>query len=546
MGDLNNDGVMEVAISDLSGYLHIIEPNGQPLPGWAGGKSLLPPNAGPLNSDNYASPIIADIDGDGDLDVVAGAGVYIGAYDAAGNYTNLTNVVFNYPNARLNAAALGQFDGKGGMELAFVSNSLSATQKPEFVSILQLAPSSTTSPWPMHRRTPDAFAVQRSPIFLRDFVRNMYRAFLGRYPAENETIYRVRQMVNNELNQYRFAYDVASSEEALKKVVADSYRTILGREASASDQQYWYGLMRDGKISRTGFLEALLNSSEFLRTVGTDSAARVKRLWELARGYTPDAASVAAWANVLDKGWASYSDLVHQWVYKSDEGVFHLLYPLYFLGLPGKPIRGDALVAAAYDLRHGMSFESIASKIIASNGDYASTGTLPAWIRSIYRDVLGRDPAPLEIAYRVRQFDQGVINEVNYARDLVNSDEAHKRFVQEQFQKYLGHLPTDGGESLKNYSSREALISTIVSSQEYFNLNGGTAESFVRAAYRDIAGINPAPQDAVNAWVAQVQGGNRAPWPTPCCVTPRTTGRRSSTPTSSTSRTRPLGFWPRA
>lgn len=74
VGDLEGDGAEEIALAS-NGQLHVLDGNGSPLPGW--------PRL--LDGDVVASPLLADLDADGRLDVLMGTfNGLLYAHDAQG------------------------------------------------------------------------------------------------------------------------------------------------------------------------------------------------------------------------------------------------------------------------------------------------------------------------------------------------------------------------------------------------------------------------------------------------------------------------------
>ena len=78
--DVTGDGVMEIIVGDASGYVHIFDGSGSELDGWPVQTQIKPgvnPNASafddvtPIHDAISSSPAVGDIDGDGELNVVA-------------------------------------------------------------------------------------------------------------------------------------------------------------------------------------------------------------------------------------------------------------------------------------------------------------------------------------------------------------------------------------------------------------------------------------------------------------------------------------------
>jgi len=160
VADIDQDGDLEVIAADRGGFLHVVQGNGQALPGWACGKQIATQSA---PQDGYASPIVADIDGDGKPDIVASNGPNLTGFDQNGNVIFQYVTVSNPPEGRFNAAAVGQWDGIGGMELVSVSNLSAVPNRPSLVSVFHLDTSTLAAPWAMLRRSADGVAVRIRP-----------------------------------------------------------------------------------------------------------------------------------------------------------------------------------------------------------------------------------------------------------------------------------------------------------------------------------------------------------------------------------------------
>lgn len=81
LGDLNGDGLVDVVISCADGYLYAWTGNGTPLPGWP----VRPTNESGGTGVIVGSPVIADLDGNGDLEVIIPIGWDLVAFNHDGS-----------------------------------------------------------------------------------------------------------------------------------------------------------------------------------------------------------------------------------------------------------------------------------------------------------------------------------------------------------------------------------------------------------------------------------------------------------------------------
>ena len=140
VADLDGDGVVEIVAASLKGQLWVFHADGTVADGWPFtlDRSLVTP--GQTNSDNvydygfFGAPSVADLDGDGDLEIVIGAMdafVYVFHHDGSDvagwplelrhEYEFDGSVVSN--GARIiSSPAIGDVDGDGQLEIAIGTN----------------------------------------------------------------------------------------------------------------------------------------------------------------------------------------------------------------------------------------------------------------------------------------------------------------------------------------------------------------------------------------------------------------------------------------
>jgi hypothetical protein len=106
-GDMDGDGRPEIAVGCGFGPLYLFHSDGSLVSGW------------PMWTGSSA-PIIADLNGDGHLDILANSGGFLNAWDASGN--ELSDLGFPIPDAGF-APSIGDIDGSGGLQLLNIYSS---------------------------------------------------------------------------------------------------------------------------------------------------------------------------------------------------------------------------------------------------------------------------------------------------------------------------------------------------------------------------------------------------------------------------------------
>ena len=114
-----------------------------------------------------------------------------------------------------------------------------------------------------------------------------------------------------------------------------------------------------------------------------------------------------------------------------------------------------------------------------------------AYVRSVYLDVLGRDPSDAERIPWARAL-MGGMPRGQVAGGFVNSDEFRLLKIDQAYREVLGRQPEEAGRATWLSGMQRGILSpddayrTFMQSQEYFNISGGTIESFVAAVYQRI------------------------------------------------------------
>jgi hypothetical protein len=501
VADLLGDGRQEVIHLDQAGFLHVIQANGQALPGWAGGKQITPSHT--LAA--FGAPIVADVDGDGHPDIVVSDGPFLTAFDRFGNQIFQTAAFIPgqpLPEAIVTAAAVGQFDGQGGLELASLSNSGVAPGRPSLVRIFQLPPSSLTPPWPMYRRSAAGMALSPSLPFDANYVVGAFRGLLGRNPTVAEGVPLARLLQANQFTTLQLAQALANSPEARGRVVDDAFRRYLNRAPNPLERVFWVNQLAG--MSANDLALTFLNSTEFFRRGGTVPGI-LRLFYQTILGRDPSQAEFNAELSQLFSGVPLRT--ISAGILNSNEAIIGRILPVYAGALGTITVAPDSLAAIIYDLHHGASESDVDAKIVASGGNYAPTETLASWIHTLYRDLVGRDASPGEIGVLIGLFDSGALTMPSLAYFLLNGDEGHSEYIREIAPTYLGR-PADPAliASLKNFARREDAVVGMVSSDEYFFHNGGTVAGYVQAVFRDLGGFVPSAT-VLAPWIQAISAG---------------------------------------
>ncbi len=497
VADLLGNGLLDVVAIDRAGYLHAIAPNGTDLPGFAGGVYIpagLPASSVP---DDYASPIIADINGDGRPEIVAAAGPFLRAFNSTGQMVWSVTTPQNgyFPNGTDAAAAVGYMNGGTIGTLATVSYNPNQNNRPDVLSVYSLPSTTLAAPWPTERRISSGDAVMRSPVFDHAYVAQAFQGAFGFQPAPS-----VVQAYNNALDSNTFdlsaiAYLAFTSPFARQYEINRAYQTFLGRGPSAGDVAGWSNYLTTGTVRNMDL--ALIGTTEFASSASNNLGVEITRLYQGIVYRTPNTTEINYWiASKLTPVQIATLFLYGQEGTIAAENVaFDQIFG--YANLPY--LSADSRAAFAYDYHRGVTDDVLMTRLLANGGNYAVSNFQAAYTQDIYRDLLHRQATPAEVAYWVGLEDSNTINISQLAGFIINSDEARALFIQQEFQTLLGR-PADqfAINGFLKYTSRENLILAIVGSSEYITHNGGTIPSYISAVARDLAGISPVPQSVIN------------------------------------------------
>lgn len=519
VADLTGSGQLEVIALDAAGYLHVVQPNGRDLPGFEGGKNLAPDLGPPdpnLNLD-VASPIVADINGDGKPEIIAANRVFLRAVDSAGNFVGSSTPPSNPPTIAVvpfntlgnpdgldTAPAIGNFNGSGPLTLAFVTYdpyNTSSIGLPDKVEIYTLPQSSLAPPWPSIRRTATGDAVMRSPAFNQGYVAQAYNTLLGGQPAPGVAQPFVNALNTDAVDLLHAAQLISISGPVAGAQVNSIYRAYLGRGADPGGLAFWSGYLQNHSYRQMAL--ALIQSGEFAQRANNSLAQEVVQLYQGALGRTPSQAEVDAWVS-SKQPLASIANAI---LYSSESIGRQFAATVGAMGGSASQVSPDAGAAFSLDIHAGVIDQAAIALMLASNASYASTSYTAGFVQGLYRDVIGRPGGGAEIGSWLTKIDQGQVTTAALPSLFLNSAEVRQLFVQSAFIGYLGRATDQGTlNSLGNYSSREAVLTTIVASDEYFRKNGGTNDLFVAAAFRDLTGV-AIDQATINAFIKQINSG---------------------------------------
>lgn len=506
MGDLDGDGVQEIIIGDYAGRIHAIRSNGTAL--WTVNF--------PSNTSLYAAPVVLDVDGDNDLDVLQVGASQAVAYDGGTGAVVWSSYVED-GNARVfaNTPAVGKFRGNGSIQLAFMTNGLVTGQvrSPSFVRFFDVDASTTTPQWWASRGDASSNVVRRPAGFVTGYL-NALGAYLGR-DATGTT-----NLVNAWMSTFRMAQSlettskgIVQSQEARAKHIEGWYTAYLNRPAGTAGVNAWMPYL-SGQANTFARVESLiLGSVEAIGIAGGTNAGWVTYMYDKALGRVATQSDINAWSAVINNGSYQRTDVAYLLLY-SPERTEKRVRDWYTAYAPGNSTTPPAasLFAAAWDLRRQFHEETVLLRLlgngrIANASDYLAINTEGAWLKGMYRDVLKREASQTDLVAWLSYLATPGSTLYTATNAIVKSTERHTLLMKSYFRRYLQRAadPSDAEvmpfvNQLNAGYPREYVIRDLMGSVEYAVLSGGTPTGFINRVYLDVIGRAP-DQATINAWL---------------------------------------------
>ena len=311
------------------------------------------------------------------------------------------------------------------------------------------------------------------------------------------------------------ANGILTSQEFFTLTVDSLYEEFLGRSPDPS------GLGTDVSLLTAGHsaldIEAgILASPEYftLRGQGTN-AGFVQALYQDVLLRAPDPAGAAAQNRALSGG-VSRGDLVLFFL-GSAEYVGIEADQLYrtYLHRNAEPAGRASTVSA---LSNGQTVEQM-SGYFATSEEYTLNDGGDAnkvFVAQVYRDLLGREAGPSELAAFGTALDNGASTRLQVASAIQHSAEYYTRIIDTLYETFLGREPDPSGLDsssafLAAGHTAQEVAAGLIGSTEYYEVRGhGTNSGFVQAIYQDVLNRAPDPGGAAAQAGALAGGESRA------------------------------------
>ncbi len=512
LADLDGNGSLEVIIGDYAGKIHAVQWNGVTATArWT------TPFSG-SNSPLFAAPVVLDIDGDNDLDVVQLSNSEIRAFDGLTGALVWSGFVEDGGLYQfISSPAVGKFKGDGSIQLAVMSNGSSVggqPRSPSLARIFNVDASTTTPQWWASRGDASSNVVRRLPTFVNNYLTGL-GTYLGRDGAGTTAL----------VNAWRDIFQTAQSLETTSKAIVQStegrashierwYTAYLDRPAGSGGVNAWMPYL-SGQANTYARIESLiLGSVEAINLAGGTNAGWVSYMYQRLLGRVATPSDITAWSAVIDNGSLQRTDVAYLFLY-SQERTEKRVRDWYTAYSPGNSTTAPAasLYAAAWDLRRQFHEETILLRLYgngrnAGSSDYLTINYEGAWLKGMYRDVLKREASQADLVAWLQYLATPGSTLYTASGAIVNSVERNILLVKSYFRRYLHRAadPSDAAvmpfvnQLIAGYP-RENVIRDLMASGEYAAISGGTAVGYVNSVYVDFFGPGREPDAfTLNYW----------------------------------------------
>ena len=493
IADIDRDGTPEI-IHGTANFFK--DERGQFIKIWNADGTLR--NTLATNGQTLAAPVLADIDGNGSLEILASTiNGYVYAWDANGNLLfetqpqpftipALTDEGRNLPIAR-QMVAVDIDNADNDLEIILNMGSQTIILDSDGTQL-----SSTARP-------DQVFNTYSGSPVVKDIDGDGRLDIIsgGTTEAQDQTvIYRWENPYDVSADNYRTAeYQNSQSLHEIRNFVERFYDTILGRTSDASGNNYWTDNLATGVLSGENIASGFINSREFqFRNTGNEEFVNI--LYQAFFNRAADTGGFNAWITQLEGG-ADRADVLKGFTasreFKNLTESFGIRAELTYGAFSNAAvITGDANDSSLLRGGSGNQILSDESSVVTdprSRLDIQQSGE----VFRMYGATLDRGPDPSGFLNWLGHLQTGRFDLETVAEGFVSSNEFRNTygaldnaaFVELLYQNVLGRASDEGGRTswlaeLSDGASRASVVLGFSNSREYQLRTNSDLDSFMR------------------------------------------------------------------
>src|SRR5207253_3969443 len=288
VGDLLNNGQLDVVIGDRQGIIHAISAQGQQL--W---------QVQAVNQPLASSPILADVNNDGIPDVIYPNSNGIEAFSGANG--NLLDLTADGGRPHFESAAVGHLKGDSTWQMAVIGHGVNGSTllSPSYLEFYDLG-AETAVPWAQYRGDATGDVVLRTNTFSDPPISSLYQNVLGRAPSASD-LATWEANFNHAESLVAPISAIVSSNEARQIQITSWYQKYLNRTPTGSDIANWEAYLASGQ-SYANAQANFAGSQEAFNLSGGTNQSWVVYLYNKVLGRSPRNGEEQGWVNGLNTG----------------------------------------------------------------------------------------------------------------------------------------------------------------------------------------------------------------------------------------------------
>lgn len=496
VADLNRDGKLEIIVGTGNFFQ---DDRGQYIKVWNADGTLRHQLA--TDGRTLASPLIADLNGDGSPEIIAGTMTgHVYAWSANGTLLFDTQLAPYGTPAGTNALITRSptavdLDGDGKLEIL-----VSAGSQVNILSSTGKILTSTTQPELVH------FGYSGSPI-AKDIDGDGKLDIItgGRDPVTNQAvIFRFENIFDTTADHYDTAkYQEVQSLNNIHDFVERFYSTILGRSADPGGLNNWTDFLHTGVRSGGDVARSFIHSVEFTRR-NTNDAEFLTTLYTAFFDRAPDPGGFSSWSNKLSNGY-SRDDVLESFIGSREFKNLTTSFGIRAQNLTGAVSNADVITGGADSdfLRGNAGANTIFDEGTSVLESRLNEAEIYSQVYRLYHAALGRDPDTNGFTGWFDGLKTGRITLEQSAGAFVSSREFQKvygslnntQFVELLYHNVLGRASDPGGLAnwtarLDDGASRASILLSFSESKEFRRNSTPELDDFMRLR-------NPVWNDAI-------------------------------------------------
>ncbi len=313
----------------------------------------------------------------------------------------------------------------------------------------------------------------------------LYHDLLGRTPSAGEIAGWTGQLENG-VSPAAVGSAFLGSWEYAQDLVTQWYQTYLHRSPDAAGLSWFSSALQNGG-SEDSVREAILGSDEYASLHGGTADGLVQALYGDVLGRGPAGSEADFWI-ALTSSTGNRAQVVDG-IVTSVEATNLEVSGLYAKFLR-RNVDASGLTTFSSFLSNGGD-PRVAVEMIISSPEYSRSAPAIHWLIGLYQDVLGRSGDSVgEVGSWLSVLNSGV-DRTSLATTFANSTEAQGRIVTALYERLLNRPPDPASlnsliQLLQTGSQVSDIVNRIVSSPEFYSIQGNNAASFATALYRDL------------------------------------------------------------